>query len=67
MTAVRGALVLAPVGQAKDALRNDYQRMVDDGLLFDEAESFERLIETCREIQERINRNYHAEGTLHPG
>jgi len=27
-----------------DALKRDYQRMIEDGLLFDEAESFETLM-----------------------
>jgi Nucleotidyl transferase AbiEii toxin, Type IV TA system len=67
MTAVHGALVLAPTGGAKDALRNDYQRMVDDGLLFDEAESFERLIEECGGIQDHINRNYNGDDGLRHG
>ncbi len=55
MAAIHGALVLAPEGESKDALRIDYQRMVDDGLLFDEAESFDQLMEGCRKIQAQIN------------
>ena len=60
MAAVRGALVLTPDGEASDALSDDYQRMVDDGLLLDEAEPFEQLIEKCRDIQETINVRYRA-------
>jgi hypothetical protein len=30
--------------------------MVDDGLLLDEAEPFEELLDHCREVQERVNR-----------
>ncbi|MGH9709966.1 MAG: nucleotidyl transferase AbiEii/AbiGii toxin family protein, partial [Candidatus Acidiferrales bacterium] len=57
MTAVHGALVLVPKGEAQNALRADYQKMVDDGLLFEEAESFEQLIEKCSEIEQAIRTN----------
>jgi hypothetical protein len=30
--------------------------MVEDGLLFDEAEPFDELLDHCRELQERANR-----------
>ena len=36
---------------AFDALRRDYPRMIEDGLLFDEAESFETLMSRCATIQ----------------
>jgi hypothetical protein len=45
-------------GDAENALKRDYQRMVDDGLLFEEAESFDQLMEECRGIQERVNKRY---------
>jgi hypothetical protein len=59
--AVHGALVLAPEGEAENALRGDYQMMVNDGLLFEEAESFDQLMEGCRGIQERVNTRYNTE------
>ena len=40
-----------PTASAFDALKRDYQRMIEDGLLFDEAESFETLISRCAAIQ----------------
>jgi|HubBroStandDraft_1064217.scaffolds.fasta_scaffold33775_2 hypothetical protein len=58
MAAIHGALVLVPEGEAQNALRADYQRMIDDSLLFEEAEPFEHLMEECRGIQEQVNRNY---------
>jgi hypothetical protein len=54
-TAIHGGLVLMPEGNALDALREDYQRMVADGLLLEEAESFDRLMEKCKTIQEQVN------------
>lgn len=58
MMAVHGALVLVPDGNAENVLRRDYQRMVEDGLLFEEAESFDQLMKGCREIQEKVNKRY---------
>lgn len=51
MQAVRGDLSLVPTGAAFDALQRDYQRMIEDGLLFGEAESFETLMSRCATIQ----------------
>jgi hypothetical protein len=54
--AVSGALQLVPDDKALESLSLDYARMVDDGLLFDEAEPFDDLLDHCRELQERANR-----------
>ncbi len=54
--AVGGALRLAPTGAALKTLSTDYARMVEDGLLFDEAETFERVLDRCRSIQGKANR-----------
>lgn len=54
--AVGGKLQLAPNGDARAALATDYERMVEDGLLLEDAEPFEALIGRCREIAERANR-----------
>lgn len=54
--AVGGALQLAPTGAALTTLSADYARMVEDGLLFDEAETFERVLDRCRSIQGKANR-----------
>jgi len=51
MQAIRGRLRLLPDGAGYEALRHDYQKMVDDGLLFGDAEPFEALITNCKLIQ----------------
>ena len=42
--AVNGNLCLVPEGEPLEALRIDYQKMVEGGLLFDEPVRFDRLI-----------------------
>ena len=54
--AVSGGLRLAPSDAAVKTLSDDYRRMVDDGLLLDEADSFEELLAHCRAVQEKANR-----------
>lgn len=53
--AVTGALRLVPEGEAQEVLADDYRRMVEDGLLLDDAEPFELLIEGCRELERKAN------------
>ncbi|MEK9285314.1 nucleotidyl transferase AbiEii/AbiGii toxin family protein [Bradyrhizobium sp. ISRA442] len=53
--AVSGGLRLVPVGDGAKALAEDYARMVDDGLLLEEAEPFETLMERCGDIAARAN------------
>jgi hypothetical protein len=53
--AVHGGLRLVPVGEGLAALSKDYGHMVDDGLLLEDAESFEALIERCAEIEAQAN------------
>lgn len=53
--AVSGGLQLVPGDKALTALASDYQRMVDDGLLLDEGEPFERLLERCATIERKAN------------
>lgn len=48
--AVAGGLQLVPVGDVAKALEEDYARMVEDGLLFDDAEPFEALMARCADI-----------------
>ena len=57
MQAVRGDLSLVPIGAAFDALKRDYRRMIEDGLLFDDSESFETLMSRCAAIQELVQAN----------
>ena len=53
--AVAGGLQLVPDDEALDKLAADYQQMVDDGLLLDEAEAFEALLDKCRAILAKAN------------
>lgn len=53
--AVEGGLRLVPDGAALTSLKADYDAMVKDGLLLDTAESFEALMERCKEIETRAN------------
>jgi hypothetical protein len=55
LAAVTGALALAPTGEARNTLAEDYQRMVEDGLLLDDAEPFDALLERCQALAERVN------------
>lgn len=52
--AVNG-LRLVPAGDGLKALEEDYARMVDDGLLLEDAEPFEALMARCADIAERAN------------
>jgi Nucleotidyl transferase AbiEii toxin, Type IV TA system len=54
--AVNGGPRLVPPNEAFAALSKDYGRMVDDGLLLEDAEPFEILIERCADIEARANR-----------
>jgi hypothetical protein len=53
--AVSGALRLVPTDEALESLSDDYRRMVDDGLLVEEPEPFQELLDHCRRIQDRVN------------
>lgn len=55
MAAVSGDLQLVPEGQAREELERDYGKMVEDGVLLDEAEPFAAIIEQCHAIQARAN------------
>ena len=54
--AVSGALRLVPTDDALESLSYDYRRMVDDGLLIEEAEPFQELLDHCQRIQDKVNR-----------
>ncbi len=53
--AVAGGLRLVPEGAARDLLAEDYRRMVEDGLLLEEAEAFDALLQRCGEIERQAN------------
>jgi Nucleotidyl transferase AbiEii toxin, Type IV TA system len=50
-----GELHLVPQGDARAALAADYERMVADGLLLDDAEPFDALMAQCATIEELAN------------
>ena len=53
--AVSGRLQLVPQGPAYEVLADDYYRMVTDGMLLDDEERFDDLMERCADIQDRAN------------
>ena len=53
--AVTGALQLVPTGQAYDALAEDYEKMLSDGMLLDDEETFKEVIGRCADIETRAN------------
>lgn len=55
VSAVNGGLRLVPVGPGAKALADDYSKMIDGGLLLEEAEPFEALMERCADIAARAN------------
>lgn len=60
--AVVGDLQLVPTGEARAVLEDDYRRMVEDGLLHDDAEPFAVLMARCAEIADRVNQAAHSRG-----
>lgn len=56
VAAVSGGLRLVPGDKASANLLLDYESMVEDGLLFDDAESFEKLMNQCRDLEARANK-----------
>ncbi len=54
--AIAGDLQLVPEGSFYETLADDYGRMLSDGMLLDDEEGFEDVMERCAEIQERANR-----------
>ena len=53
--AVSGDLQLVPEGSFYEALIDDYKRMLSDGMLFDDEERFEDMMERCSDLQVRAN------------
>ena len=54
--AVTGGLKLVPDGEGRKILSADYQKMLDDGLLPDGAETFDEILAHCADIQNRANK-----------
>lgn len=53
--AVSGSLCLAPEGEPLEALHQDYQKMIDAGLLRSDAIGFDELMEKMADLQIRAN------------
>ena len=53
--AVSGNLQLIPSGTAYTVLAQDYEKMLADGMLLDENEPFDSLMEHCASIEARAN------------
>ena len=54
--AVNAGLRLVPAGNGAKALEEDCARMVEDGLLLEDAEPFAALMEQCADMAGRANR-----------
>ena len=53
--AVSGNLQLVPSGDARKILGHDYDKMIADGMLPGNSESFDALMTQCSLIQEKAN------------
>ncbi len=53
--AITGQLQLVPSGAALEMLAKDYSDMLEDGMLLDESEPFEVLMERCASIEASAN------------
>ncbi len=53
--AVSGNLRLVPSGTAQQSLADDYASMLETGMLLDEDEPFDVVMERCALIEERAN------------
>jgi len=54
-SAVSGSIQLVPAGDSLTALKRDYEAMLEDGLLALHQPEFAAVMESCREIERRIN------------
>jgi hypothetical protein len=53
--AISGSLQLVPQGDALQVLAEDYQRMLEDGLLLMDKESFDILMVNCAQLERKVN------------
>lgn len=53
--AVTDGLQLVPTGAARSVLADDYGRMLRDGMLLDDDEAFEDLMDCCADLEARAN------------
>ncbi len=61
--AVAGDLCLVPTGEALEALERDYSKMLNAGLLREDAVEFEELITRLKHLQDRANASYLVKGS----
>lgn len=54
-SAVTGNLRIVPEGAAREALQEDYAAMIGDDMMLGESLAFDRLIQACSDIQDRVN------------
>lgn len=54
--AVAGRLKLVPEGESRAVLSADYEKMLDDGLLPNGAEAFDKILISCVGIERRANK-----------
>jgi hypothetical protein len=59
--AVKGGLVLIPRGEDLDALRADYNFMIEEGLLLEDAHDFDDLITQCTALQKEVTKPFRSE------
>jgi hypothetical protein len=55
--AISGHLQLVPNADALAKLASDYASMIDDDLFLHEVETFDELMESCQQIQDKVNGN----------
>jgi len=55
---LNGHLCLVPEGVARDALEEDYNSMIQDGILLAQAPAFTAILEQCAGLQADINSRY---------
>ena len=53
--AVHGELQIVPQGESRTVLQADYGKMVEDGILLQQAMPFDELMRCCQELQARAN------------
>lgn len=53
--AVRGSLQLIPAGSTVDELSEDYEKMLDAGLLEENAPTFKQILDSCAQLQQKVN------------
>ena len=53
--AVSGGLQLVPTGTAREQLAEDHRLMVESGVLLDDWEPFEELMDACADLERRAN------------